>query len=77
MKNGLLSRSQSGGKSKLHSKLAMKAARNMSRTRLKQKTGRRVCHHLKMMLESQVCAQSRPVARSNENLLQRKLLLVF
>ena len=77
MKNGLLSRSQPEGKSKLHSKLAMKAARNMSRTRLKQKTGRRVCHHLKMMLESQVCPQSRPIVRSNENLLQRKLLLVF
>ena len=33
-----------------HSEMAMRAAKRMSRSKEKQKTGRVVCHHLRMML---------------------------
>jgi len=33
-----------------HSKMAMRAAKRMRRSKQKQKTGRVVCHHLRMML---------------------------
>jgi hypothetical protein len=33
-----------------HSQMAMQAARRMRRSKQKQKTGRVVCHHLRMML---------------------------
>jgi len=33
-----------------HAMLAMAAARRMRSTRQKQKTGREICHHLRMML---------------------------
>ena len=36
-----------------HSVLAMEAARKMRRTRQKKRTGQKICHHLKMMLESE------------------------
>ena len=35
-----------------HSAMAMRAAKRMSRSKQKQKTGRVVCHHLRMMLVS-------------------------
>ena len=37
---------------KYHSVLAMEAARKMGRSRQKLRTGQEVCHHLKMMLAS-------------------------
>ena len=37
---------------KYHSVLAMEAARKMRRSRQKLRTGQEVCHHLKMMLAS-------------------------
>ena len=43
-----------------HSELAMQAAKRMRRSKQKQKTGRVVCHHLRMMLVT-----DRPVARSS------------
>ncbi|MCH7743037.1 MAG: hypothetical protein IIB71_10310 [Proteobacteria bacterium] len=42
-----------------HSKMAMQAAKHMRRSKQKQKTGRVVCHHLRMMLVTEL-----PVARS-------------
>ena len=52
MKSNVIVNSTGSLKSRMHSKLAMRAAKRMSRTRSKQKTGRKVIHHLKMMLES-------------------------
>ena len=43
----------SSHRSRIHSKLAMKAAKKMGRTKSKQKTGRKVFHHLKMMIQLQ------------------------
>jgi len=43
-----------------HSKMAMQAAKRMRRSKQKQKTGRVVCHHLRMMLVT-----DQPVARSS------------
>jgi len=40
-------------RSRIHSKLAMKAAKKMGRTKSKQKMGRKVFHHLKMMIQLQ------------------------
>ena len=51
MKSNVIVNSTGSLKSRMHSKLAMRAAKKMSRTRSKQKTGRKVIHHLKMMLE--------------------------
>ncbi len=53
MKSNVIVNSTGSLKSRMHSKLAMRAAKKMSRTRSKQKTGRKVIHHLKMMLELQ------------------------
>ena len=53
MKSNVIVNSTGSFKSLMHSKLAMRAAKRMSRTRSKQKTGRKVIHHLKMMLELQ------------------------
>ena len=52
MKSNVIVNSTGSFKSLMHSKLAMRAAKKMSRTSSKQKTGRKVIHHLKMMLES-------------------------
>ena len=52
MKSNVIVNSTGSLKSRMHSKLAMRAAKKMSRTSSKQKTGRKVIHHLKMMLES-------------------------
>ena len=43
----------SSHRSRIHSKLAMKAAKKMGRTKSKQKMGRKVFHHLKMMIQLQ------------------------
>ena len=51
MKSTAITNPTSSLRSRMHSKLAMKAAKKMSRTRSKQKTGREVFHHLKMMLK--------------------------
>ena len=40
-------------RSRIHSKLAMKAAKKMGRAKSKQKMGRKVFHHLKMMIQLQ------------------------
>jgi len=53
MKSTAITNPTSSLRSRMHSKLAMKAAKKMSRTKSKQKTGREVFHHLKMMLKSQ------------------------
>ncbi len=42
-----------------HSRMAMQAAKRMRRSKQKQKTGRVVCHHLRMMLVT-----DQPVPRS-------------
>jgi hypothetical protein len=47
--------SQSTGQhAKYHSELAMQAARKMRNSKQKQKTGQMVCHHLRMMLTSEL-----------------------
>ena len=53
MKNTALTNPTSSLRSRMHSKLAMKAAKKMGRTKSKQKTGRKVFHHLKMMIQLQ------------------------
>ncbi|MDC2964641.1 hypothetical protein OA067_06995 [Gammaproteobacteria bacterium] len=53
MKNTALTYPTSSLRSRMHSKLAMKAAKKMGRTKSKQKTGRKVFHHLKMMIQLQ------------------------
>ena len=47
-----------------HSAMAMKAAKQMRRSKQKQKTGRVVCHHLRMMLAADV---SIPTSESNND----------
>ena len=73
MKNNVKVNPTGSFKSRMHSKLAMRAAKKMSRTSSKQKTGRKVIHHLKMMLELQDPSNKRfPEAlnrASNQNLL--------
>ena len=53
MKNTALTNPTSSLRSRMHSKLAMKAAKKMGRTKSKQKMGRKVFHHLKMMIQLQ------------------------
>ena len=53
MKSMAIINPTSSYRSRIHSKLAMKAAKRMGRTKSKQKTGRKVFHHLKMMIQSQ------------------------
>ena len=43
-----------GQHAKYHSELAMQAARKMRNSKQKQKTGQMVCHHLRMMLTSEL-----------------------
>ena len=73
MKSNVIVNSTGSLKSRMHSKLAMRAAKRMSRTRSKQKTGRKVIHHLKMMLELQDPSKKRFSealnSASNQNLL--------
>ena len=73
MKSNVIVNSTGSLKSRMHSKLAMRAAKRMSRTSSKQKTGRKVIHHLKMMLELQDPSKKRfseALNRaSNQNLL--------
>ena len=73
MKSNVIVNSTGSLKSRMHSKLAMRAAKRMSRTRSKQKTGRKVIHHLKMMLELQDPSRKRFSealnSASNQNLL--------
>ena len=73
MKSNVIVNSTGSLKSRMHSKLAMRAAKKMSRTRSKQKTGRKVIHHLKMMLELQEPSKKRFSealnSASNQNLL--------
>ena len=73
MKSNVIVNSTGSLKSRMHSKLAMRAAKRMSRTRSKQKTGRKVIHHLKMMLELQDPSKKRfseaLTSASNQNLL--------
>ena len=73
MKSNVIVNSTGSLKSRMHSKLAMRAAKKMSRTRSKQKTGRKVIHHLKMMLELQDPSKKRFSealnSASNQNLL--------
>ena len=73
MKSNVIANSTGSLKSRMHSKLAMRAAKRMSRTRSKQKTGRKVIHHLKMMLELQDPSKKRFAealnSASNQNLL--------
>ena len=73
MKNTVKVNPTSSSKSRMHSKLAMRAAKKMSRTSSKQKTGRKVIHHLKMMLELQNPSKKRFSealdSASNQNLL--------
>ena len=47
MKNTALTNPTSSFRSRMHSKLAMKAAKKMGRTKSKQKTGRKVIPSLK------------------------------
>ena len=54
MKSSVVVNPTNSLRSRMHSKLAMKAAKKMSRTSSKQKTGRKVFHHLKMMLKLQI-----------------------
>jgi hypothetical protein len=61
-------------KSQMHSKLAMRAAKKMSRTSSKQKTGRKVIHHLKMMLELQDPSKKR-FSEALNSLSDQNLLL--
>ena len=46
-----------------HSAMAMQAARQMRRSRQKQKTGRVICHHLRMMLATEAPVTVRPAFR--------------
>ncbi len=73
MKSNIIVNPTGSLKSRMHSKLAMRAAKRMSRTRSKQKTGRKVIHHLKMMLELQDPSRKRFSealnSASNQNLL--------
>ena len=73
MKGNVTVKSTGSFKSRMHSKLAMRAAKKMSRTSSKQKTGRKVIHHLKMMLELQNQSKKRFSedlnGASNQNLL--------
>ena len=49
-----------------HAELAMKAARKMRSTRQKRKTGHIVCHHLKMMLDSDDRPMTRCPGKANQ-----------
>ena len=73
MKSNVVVNPTGSFKSRMHSKLAMRAAKKMSRTSSKQKTGRKVIHHLKMMLELQDPSKKRfseaLISASNQNLL--------
>ena len=53
MKSMAIINPTSSYRSRIHSKLAMKAAKKMGRTKSKQKMGRKVFHHLKMMIQLQ------------------------
>ncbi|MFP6809001.1 MAG: hypothetical protein VB957_17735 [Pseudomonadales bacterium] len=57
-----------------HSAMAMKAAKQMRRSKQKQRTGRVVCHHLRMMLAANASAPAREngrVSDSNSGARQR------
>ena len=74
MKSNVMVNSSASFKSRMHSKLAMRAAKKMSRTSSKKKTGRKVIHHLKMMLKLQVDPSGKGFSgglssKSNQNLL--------
>ena len=73
MKSNVIASPTGSCKSRMHSKLAMRAAKKMSRTSSKQKTGRKVIHHLKMMLQLQDPSKKRFSealnSKSNQNLL--------
>ena len=73
MKSNVIVNPTGSFKSRMHSKLAMRAAKKMSRTSSKQKTGRKVIHHLKMMLQLQDPSKRRFSEAlnsvSNQNLL--------
>ena len=56
--SGHPSRHSSRHHAKYHSALAMQAARKMRNSKQKQKTGQIVCHHLRMMLTSELLSQS-------------------
>ena len=74
MKSNVIVNSTGSLKSRMHSKLAMRAAKKMSRTRSKQKTGRKVIHHLKMMLELQDPSKKRFSEALNSESSQNLLL---
>ena len=74
MKSNVIVNSTGSLKSRMHSKLAMRAAKRMSRTRSKQKTGRKVIHHLKMMLELQDPSRKRFSEALNSAFNQNLLL---
>ena len=74
MKSNVIVNSTGSLKSRMHSKLAMRAAKKMSRTRSKQKTGRKVIHHLKMMLELQEPSKKR-FSEALNSLSDQNLLL--
>ena len=74
MKSNVIVKSTGSFKSQMHSKLAMRAAKKMSRTSSKQKTGRKVIHHLKMMLELQDPSKKRFSEALNSAFNQNLLL---
>ncbi len=75
MKSSVLMNPTSSLKSRMHSKLAMKAAKKMSRTNSKQKTGRKVFHHLKMMLQLQIDPSRKRLPEIRDSQCVQNLLL--
>ena len=75
MKNTALTNPTSSLRSRMHSKLAMKAAKKMGRTKSKQKTGRKVFHHLKMMIQLQSDPSKNCPRRVQSGPLVQNLLL--
>lgn len=74
MKSNVIVSSTGSLKSRMHSKLAMRAAKKMSRTSSKQKTGRKVIHHLKMMLQLHDPSKRRFAKNLNRTSSQNLLL---
>ena len=74
MKSNVIVNPTGSFRSRMHSKLAMRAAKKMSRTSSKHKTGRKVIHHLKMMLELQDPSKKRFSEGLNSGSSQNLLL---
>ena len=75
MNSNVIVNSTGSLKSRMHSRLAMRAAKKMSRTSSKQKTGRKVFHHLKMMLQLQVDPSKKRSPEIRESKSVQNLLL--